>query len=111
MLSAYYDYSESKITAFDDKKISKSDNFNKYLGKFNVIKFNMIKYFSNQSIENGITEIKKIIINEVQLSGIDFKYNEKNSICEIIQEIRRKTGRKNDIIIDEWDFVLRNKKK
>jgi len=110
MLAAYYGYSESRITAFDDKKISKSDNFNKYLGKFNVIKLNMLKYFSNQSIEDGIIEIKKSIINEVQLNGIDFKYNEKDSICKIIQEIRRKTGRKNVIIIDEWDFVLRNKK-
>ncbi|ORX42286.1 hypothetical protein BCR36DRAFT_307644, partial [Piromyces finnis] len=48
MLSAYYSYKESKITSFMDKKISKSENWDKYLGSFNVIKLNMFIFFIKQ---------------------------------------------------------------
>jgi len=36
MLVSYYSFSESKITVFDDKKISKKKDWDKYLGKFDV---------------------------------------------------------------------------
>ena len=63
MITAYYSYSESKITVFDDKAITKNENWDKYLGKFNVIQLNMLNYFSLiKALDEGINKIKKDII-------------------------------------------------
>jgi len=112
MLTAYYSYSESKITVFDDKKISKSKDWDQYLGKFIVIKLNMIDYFLGiERINEGIEKIKNIIIKEGKKNGINFEFKEKESydILNIMNKIQESTRLKIIIIIDEWDIVLRNK--
>jgi len=67
MVSAYYSYSESKITVFDNKAISKRKNWNKYLGKFYVIQLNMcqVEWFglkitrSTQRLNYNLKKIRK----------------------------------------------------
>lgn len=51
MLTDYYRYSENKTTVFNDKKISKINNWDKYLNKFNVIKLRMNKYFNDRNVK------------------------------------------------------------
>jgi len=111
MLAAYYSYSESKITIFDGKLISKKEDWDKYLGKFNVIKLNMIDYFLNvNKINEGIKKIQKKIIDECKENGIKFEYEEDKSfnMIDIMDKILKNTGKKIVIIIDEWDIVLRS---
>eukprot|EP00833_Pecoramyces_ruminatium_P011107 jgi/Orpsp1_1/1185139/evm.model.c7180000092479.1 len=107
MLKAYYSFSESKITVFDGKKISKKENWDKYLGKFNVIHLNMLKYFKKGNINEEINAIKKIIIEEVKKSVQNFECGENEAIDRIIKKIYYSTGRKIIFLIDEWDYVLR----
>jgi len=119
MITAYYSYTESRITAFDGKKLIENSNWDIYLGKFNVIKLNMIDFFSkitnNNEIEvididEGIEKIKKSIVAEVQKSEPNFKYKHEYDIEQILSRIEQDTGRQIVLIIDEWDFVLRFKK-
>ncbi|OUM65133.1 hypothetical protein PIROE2DRAFT_20387 [Piromyces sp. E2] len=108
MITAYYSYSESKITVFDKKAITKNKNWDKYLGKFNVIQLNMFNYFSNdKTLNEGINEIKKDIIECVKKTIPDFQCNYEKNINKIINEIYENTGRKIVLIIDEWDYILR----
>lgn len=108
MLAAYYSYSNEKNTIFDDKKISKTENWNKYLGQFNVIKLNMKVIFINENIKQCIKDIKEMIIYEVKRNIKNFRFCENDNFNKIIDEIQYKTNRKIVFIIDEWDFVLRN---
>ncbi|OUM63447.1 hypothetical protein PIROE2DRAFT_9991 [Piromyces sp. E2] len=110
MIKAYYSYSESKITAFEDKAIANNENWDKYLGKFNVIQLNMLNYFSmDTTLEEGINNIKNEIIECVKKVIPDFKCNYEKGIEEIVKEIYIITGRKIVFIIDEWDFIIRKK--
>ena len=45
MLTAYYSYSKIKTDIFNDKKVAKIKEWNKYLNEFNVIKLNMVNFF------------------------------------------------------------------
>ncbi|OUM57108.1 hypothetical protein PIROE2DRAFT_18009 [Piromyces sp. E2] len=110
MLVAYYSFSKSKIISFDDKMISESENWDKYLGKFNVIRLNMLQFFRNKNINDGIKKIKKLIIYEVKIYDQNFECNEEEDIDLIIYKIYRSTKRKIVLVIDEWDIVLRDKK-
>ncbi|ORX48472.1 hypothetical protein BCR32DRAFT_273617 [Anaeromyces robustus] len=73
MLTAYYCNTDKKITIFDDKNISKKENWDKYLGKFNVIILNMDYFFTDKSIKNGIKAIKKLILIEIKRSISNFE--------------------------------------
>ena len=108
MLVAYYSFTESKITVFDDKKITKNKDWDKHLGKYNVIKLYMEKNFFNNNIKDGIEKIKKSIIDDVKMYDKHFECDEKEDIDEIIEKICRSTCRKIVLIMDEWDLVFRD---
>ena len=109
MLTAYYSFSDNPTDIFDDKNLSKKKEWNKYLGKFNVIFLNMVSYFTDYRIKKGIKRIKKDIIDEVEDTIENFKFNDKNDIVRIFKDIQRNTHRDIILIIDEWDWVFRNK--
>ena len=87
MLQAYYSFTESKITVFDDKKISKNKDWDKHLGKYNVIKLDMENFIFNNNIKDGIKKIKKSIIDDVKMYDKHFECDEKEDIDEIIEKI------------------------
>jgi len=62
MLQAYYSFTESKITVFDDKKISKSKGWDKNLGKHNVILLNNINYFFKILYLNELKKLKNQLL-------------------------------------------------
>jgi len=108
MIVAYYSFFESKINVFDDKKISKNKDWDKHLGKYNVIKLDMEKNFFNNNIKDGIENIKKTIIDDVKMNDKHFECNKEEDIDVIIEKIYRRTQRKIVLIIDDWDLVLRD---
>lgn len=71
----------------------------------------MSEYFTNtENIDEEIKRIKSSIIKEVQKNEQNFKCDEKENIYKIIKKIYENTCRKIVIIIDEWDFVMHDKK-
>jgi len=110
MLAAYYSYSIGENKIFDNKKISKTDNWNRYLGQFNVIKLCIKTLFGNKNIKQSIKKIKKDIINEVKETNKNFKCSKNDDFNTIIEEIQYITERKIVFIIDDWDYILRNEK-
>ncbi|ORX76566.1 hypothetical protein BCR32DRAFT_248627 [Anaeromyces robustus] len=108
MLTAYYCNTDKKITIFDDKKISKTENWDKYLGKFNVIKLNMANFFTDENIKNGLKKIKKLILNEIKKNISNFEFIDENNFSLILNDIYYETNKKIVLIIDEWDYIFQN---
>eukprot|EP00833_Pecoramyces_ruminatium_P016913 jgi/Orpsp1_1/1190945/evm.model.d7180000082371.1 len=109
MLNEYYRYSEIKTTLFDNKIISCLQNWDQYLNKFNIIKLTMNYYFEDRTIEEGIEELKNLIIEEVECSLKKLKFTKKDFFFTLFEKIYDVTGRRIIFIIDEWDYVLRQK--
>ncbi|OUM57533.1 hypothetical protein PIROE2DRAFT_17464 [Piromyces sp. E2] len=110
MLVAYYSFSIEKTDIFNDKKIAKTDNWDKYLGELNVIKLNMIDYFTNNSVKSGLSQIKNKIVTEVKQNIPDINFTNEKNIVRIFEDIYKNTQKKIVLIIDEWDIILRDKK-
>ncbi|OUM59860.1 hypothetical protein PIROE2DRAFT_14491, partial [Piromyces sp. E2] len=119
MVTAYYSYTESRINAFDGKKLVENDNWDKYFGKFNVIKLNMIDFFSIITkdkeielidIDEGIEKIKESIVNEVQNIVPNFKYKNKYDVEQILSQIEKDTGHKQYIALVYMTGILPIKK-
>ena len=94
-------------TVFDDKKIFKNKNWDKHLGKYNVIKLDMENFFNN-NIDDGIKKIKKSIIDNIKMYDKHFECDKKENIKVIIEKIYRSTYHKIVLIFDELDLVLRD---
>ncbi|ORX42502.1 hypothetical protein BCR36DRAFT_587195 [Piromyces finnis] len=109
MLVAYYSYTESEIPFFNDKKISKTKNWDKYLGKFNVINLNMINYFLEHDFEDGKKMISMELCKEIKRRIPNFKFNNKNDLKVILKDLFNLTKRRNIVIIDEYDLIIRKK--
>jgi len=109
MLTAYYSYSKIITDVFDNENISKTKDWNKYLGQFNVIKLNMFNFIhKNLNIEELSNSIYSILLNEIRESVPKFRtYNEKKSFSWLFQKLFNQTHRKIVLIIDEWDYIFR----
>ncbi|ORX55333.1 hypothetical protein BCR36DRAFT_281546, partial [Piromyces finnis] len=109
MLVAYYSYTESEIPFFKDKKISKTENWDKYLGEFNVIHLNMINYFLEHDFEDGKKIISMELCKEIKRRIPNFKFQDKNDLKMILKDLNELTDRENIVIIDKYDLIVRKK--
>jgi len=113
MLSAYYSFlrkKKNRIKIFNDKEIAKFNEWDKYLGKLNVIKLTMTDFFTKNTVEDGLKEIMQKIVTEVKNNKPEIEFKNENDIVSIFEEIRNLTDKKIVLIIDEWDIILREKR-
>lgn len=106
MIDAYYSKGSDSRELFSKFEISKSENFEKYLNKYNVIHLDIASFF-NSSGENIIEEIRKRILNDIK-KEFDNQVNYDNDLSVIFEEIYKLTNTAFVIIIDEWDCIIRN---
>lgn len=105
MLGAYYSKAVDSKYIFDTLKISKKDNYQKSLNKYNVvnISFNQISNKGN-TYEDYIEMIKTSIINDIVE-----KYNHINPDKYFtLSDMLFDTGDKFIFIFDEWDYIFNN---
>lgn len=105
MLKAYYSKGCVSRNLFEGLEISKSENWDKYLNKFNMIYLEIATFAGNYK-ENLVDTLKKEIYKELAEKYSEIEYSEK--IDTVINKVYQKTGIKFVIIIDEWDAVIRN---
>ena len=113
MLSAYYSFlrkKKNRIKIFNDKEIAKFNEWDKYLGKLNVIKLTMTDFFTKNTVEDGLKEIMQKIVTEVKNNKPEIEFKNENDIVSIFEEIRNLTDKKIVLIIDEWDIIVREKR-
>ena len=114
MLSAYYSCECDSHGLFDDKKIAGSNEYEKYLNKYNVIWLD-ITGFTSEVKDSSISfrkipeMIKRALWKDLCESG--FTPEEGDSLNEfLLRCVDRDGGKPFIFIIDEWDAVIREAK-
>lgn len=66
MIAAYYDQSCDSSDLFNDLKIAKTKDYQKYLNKYSVILLNMQSFLSKtNSIEKMLELLTKLLVREI----------------------------------------------
>lgn len=113
MISAYYSKGVDSEDLFSSLKISKTENFEKNLNKFNVIKIDLNARFSVwKTLQNNrppffIESLTKLICNDFKEEFPSINFENINSVADCIQTVYQKLGQTFIIIIDEYDVLLR----
>lgn len=113
MLCAYYDYTCDSHALFEGLEISKSDDYEKYINKFNVIYIDITGLLSElnsdgRDLINLVPMLKNDIIHD--LCKAESKVDETRRLSECLLDYVEYTGKKIVFIIDEWDAPIREAK-
>ena len=105
MIDAYYSRGCDSTKLFEDTKIAASDDFKKYMNKYNVIHIDVSSFwdFYKDNIVEKIIEYICDDIKEVYGDQIDYE----KMINSVFMSVYKKTNIPFVIIIDEWDCVIR----
>ena len=109
MLCAYYSKGCDSREIFSNLKISKADNYEKYLNKLNFIKIDVASEYQNARDKgNMLNKLTDFIKSEFvsQFPNVDFKYAE--SIADCILRVYAATSETFVIILDEYDCLVRD---
>ena len=114
MLAAYYSKGADSRKLFEPYKIAKSESFEKYLNKYNVIKLDLNAHFGmwgglSDEEKKGhtfISYISKKILAEFKTNFPDVDFNE-TSLADCIQKVFAQKNETFIILIDEYDVLIR----
>ena len=110
MLAAYYSCDADTRDLFKNLEIARSDSFEIYLNKFNVIFLTMVKFFDKvNSVEEGIAKIENKIRKELKIKFSDIEFDD-DDLETMFDEIYENTDVPFIFLIDEWDCILRMKR-
>ena len=109
MLAAYYSKGADSRQMFSGLEISKKDDFNKHLNKYDVIHIDIQWFLANcENTDNIVTFITGSVMDELQEIYPDILSEKVSNLSDALSRIREKTGQKFIIIIDEWDVLIRD---
>ena len=108
MLCAYYSKGCDSREMFKDLKISKADNYEKYLNKLNFIAIDVAGEFQNakdkdRMLDKLTSKVKKEFVS--QFVNLDFSDCE--SIADCMLEVYSAIGETFVILLDEYDSLVR----
>ena len=108
MLAAYYSRGCSSADLFKNLAVSKTEDFEKHLNKYNVIKLDVRDFTEDASGGKAVTQkliksLKRDLLKEYR--NMDFP--EDFTLQEILKEIYAENRVPFVFIIDEWDCVFR----
>ncbi len=109
MLTAYYSKGCDSEELFSGLEISQSDNFRKHLNKYDVIHFD-VQWFvkSGVDVNNVVSLIQDAVISELREAYPGIIGDSVVSLADALSDIHEKTKNKFVVIIDEWDFLIRD---
>ena len=111
MLTAYYSRGCDSREMFSRLKIASSESFEKHLNKYNVIRINMMDFFSEYGdTTEMLTNLQKEIMFEIIEEFPNVRYYDKTKLMRSLKDVFEKYQVPFVFIIDEWDCVLRDKK-
>ena len=111
MLTAYYSRGCNSKEIFKKLKIKDTNNFLKYLNKYNVLKINMDDFLSKgKDAEGMISKLTKKVIKEIKQEYPELKDEEWDDLEEACDDVYSVSQIPFIFIIDEWDCLLRKRK-
>ena len=105
MLKAYYSKGCDSRELFSRFEIAKTEDWDKYLNKLNVIHLDMSTFAGNYQ-DNLIEMLTKEIYEEIEKEYPNIDFSRK--IASVLGNAYQASGAQFVIIIDEWDCVIRN---
>ncbi len=112
MLCAYYDKSCDSRELFQGLKISKKKSFEENLNKFDVIYLDITRFISRSKSKgtNVVADIQSAVIEELKESFPGCIDEAESYLPDALYAVKKETGNKFVIIIDEWDAIFREAK-
>lgn len=108
MLTAYYSRGCDSGEMFQNLKISKNPDFEKYLNKYNVIHINMQEFMSeSDSMEKMLEMIQKTILFDLKEEFSDVRYFDDTKLLRSLRDVFAKYNIPFVFVIDEWDCIFR----
>jgi ribosomal protein S8 len=108
MITAYYDRTCDSKELFAKYEIAKTDDFEKYLNKYDVIQLDMAYICTQMKNSNlSVDYIHKCVIDELKETYPGVLGDEEN-LPFALAEINKRAGAQFVIVIDEWDAIFRD---
>ena len=109
MLAAYYSKGADSEMMFSDLSIGKTQDFKKYLNKYDVIHIDIQWFLATvDSVDEVINFITDSVLVELRESYPDVLPEEVNTVPDALSRLREENGQKFVVIIDEWDVLIRD---
>lgn len=109
MLAAYYSKGADSKKMFEALEISRNENFEKHLNKYDVIHMDIQWFLANcKDAEHIVEFITKNILDELKEIYPEILSEEVSHLSDALSRIKDKTGQKFIVIIDEWDVLIRD---
>ena len=109
MIAAYYSKGCDSHEVFSDLKIAKDESFEKYINKYNVIKFDLAAmYFKQRKGQTTVEAITTKIVKELKNEFKEIDFDDDITLAEAIYSVYSSTNTKFIIIIDEYDVIVRD---
>lgn len=108
MLTAYYSRGCDSTDLFKNLAISKTEDFEKHLNKYNVLKFDVRGFASKAPDGKGMTDkLIKSLKRDLKKGYKDMDFSDDYSLEEMLGEIYDEYKVPFVFVIDEWDCVFR----
>ena len=109
MLAAYYSKGADSEMMFSDLSIGKTQDFKKYLNKYDVIHIDIQWFLANCEDKNKVVQfITKSVLDELREIYPECLVLQEGSLSDALSRVKNQTGQKFVIIIDEWDVLIRD---
>ena len=109
MICAYYDREADSRSMFEKRKVSeKSAAWDEYLGKFDVIRLVMTKFFKKKvNTGDALKKMQYLVIRDYRKTYPDIELYTEDDLIQTLDDVYSEIDRQVVIVIDEWDAVFR----
>ena len=120
MVCAYYDREANDRELFEKRMLSKCSQtgteseeiiWDKYLGKFDVIRIVMTKFVKkNVTVSEALEKMQRLVIRDYKKAYPDVALFDENDLIQTLDDVYAENDRQVVVVIDEWDAFFRERK-
>lgn len=108
MLAAYYDRSVDTKNLFQELKISSTEEYEKHLNQYDVLKINMQEFLSaTENIDQMLRMLNEYLIFDLKEQYGQVRFRDESNLVQVMKDIYSYTRHPFVILIDEWDCLFR----
>jgi len=108
MLTAYYSRGCDSKKMFQNLKIAKSADFEKYLNQYNVIHLNMQNYLTEaKTVQQLIQFIEEDLLDELEQEFSELRMPRRKTLVKMLEQAFSQFRIPFIFVIDEWDCIFR----
>lgn len=107
MICAYYGKPDSR-ELFEECRVSGHENWDRHLGKFDVIKLVMTDFFKEgRDVDESLVRLTKRLLRDLKKTYPDVELFDEDDLAVFLADVYSEKGTRFVIVIDEWDAVFR----